>query len=465
MRQSPRRSPARVRPHLRVEERDPNILRPYAANARKHSPRQIQQLTASISCFGFVVPALINANDEIIAGHARIEAAKVLGLDRVPCIRVEHLSNAQERTYRLADNRLAELAAWDSDLLAKELEVLTDLDLDFSIEVTGFDTAEIDLIIEKGASQRPDPADDVPSLVVDRPAVTQLEDLWQLGAHRLFCGDARDARSFERLLGGEKAQIVFADPPYNVPIHGHASGLGRTRHREFAMAGGEMPPTEYLHFLETICANLVVFTIDGSMHFICMDWRHAKALLTAGERVYSELKNICVWNKDNGGMGSLYRSKHELVFVWKAGTAPHINNIELGRSGRYRTNVWDYAGIRHFRDGREDELAMHPTVKPVALVADAIRDCSRRGSIVLDPFAGSGTTLIAADKTGRRAAAIELDPLYVDTAIRRWQAFTGKAAIHTETGVTFAEAERSSSPVVKASSEKHDGGAREADHA
>ena len=291
---------------------------------------------------------------------------KAIGLNRIPCIRVEHLTNAQERAYRLADNRLAELAVWDSDLLAKELEVLTALDLDFSVEVTGFDTAEIDLIIEEGQRQQtPDPADEVPALVADRPAVARAGDLWQLGPHRLLCGDAREAQSFERLMDSEKAQIVFADPPYNVTIHGHVSGLGRVRHREFAMASGEMSSDEYVNFLESVCAKLVAFTADGSMHFICMDWRHAKPLLIAGERVYSELKNICVWNKDNGGMGSLYRSKHELVFVWKAGTAPHINNIELGRAGRYRTNVWDYPGVNSFRNSREDELAMHPTVKPV----------------------------------------------------------------------------------------------------
>ena len=463
MRQPSKRLPARERSELRIEELDPRTLQACAANARKHSPRQLQQLTASIACFGFVIPALINANSEILAGHAQVEAAKAIGLDRIPCIRVEHLSKAQERAFRLADNRLAELATWDSDLLATELQVLTNMDLDFSVEVTGFDTAEIDLIIEEGErKQRPDPADEVPPLVVDRPAVTLPGDLWRLGPHRLFCGDARDARSIERLMGTEKAQTVFTDPPYNVPIHGHASGLGRIRHREFRMATGEMSSIEYVDFLQSICANLVAFTVDGAMHFICMDWRHAKQLLIAGERVYSELKNICVWNKDNGGMGSLYRSKHELVFVWKAGTAPHINNIELGRSGRYRTNVWDYAGVNSFRKDRDDELAMHPTVKPVALVADAIGDCSKRGAIVLDPFAGSGTTLIAAEKTGRRAEAIELDPRYIDTAVRRWEAFTGNPAVHAETGMSFAEAEHSSSRVVNASPEDDDRCAQEA---
>jgi ParB-like chromosome segregation protein Spo0J len=244
MRRASKRRSGRERPELRIEELAPNSLRPYAENARTHSPRQLQQLVASISVFGFVTPAIVNASGEIIAGHARVEAAKAIGLDRIPCIRVENLSKAQERAYRLADNRLAELATWNADLLAKELEVLTDLDLDFSVEVTGFDTAGIDLIIDKGKTQRPDPADEVPR-EAGRPAVSHIGDLWQLGAHRLFCGDAREARSFERLMDREKAQLVFSDPPYNVPIHGHASGLGRIRHREFAMAAGEMSAAEY----------------------------------------------------------------------------------------------------------------------------------------------------------------------------------------------------------------------------
>jgi DNA modification methylase len=261
-------------------------------------------------------------------------------------------------------------------------------------------------------------------------------------------------------MDGEKARIVFADPPYNVPIHGRAPGRGRLSHRQLTMAAD----AEYLDFLDSICANLVAFTVDGGMHFICMDWRHAKSLLIAGGRVYSELKNICVWNKDNPAMGSLYRSKYELVFVWKSGTAPHINNIERGHSRKYRTNVWDYPGVNSAPGGRDDELAMHPMMKPVALVADAIRDCSKRGGIVLDPFAGWGTTIIAAEKTGRRAAAIELDPLHVDTAIRRWQAITGKPAIHADTRMKFAEAEHSSPPAINTSSESDDCGAEEVDH-
>jgi DNA modification methylase len=263
-----------------------------------------------------------------------------------------------------------------------------------------------------------------------------------LGEHRVFCGDATNLRSFEGVLGGGKAQMVFTDPPYNVPISGHVSGLGQVQHREFAMASGEMSEAEFTRFLTTTLAHAAASSEDGAIHFVCMDWRHLSEIVTAGRTVYSELKNVCVWNKDNGGMGSLYRSKHELVFVWKVGTGAHINNIELGRFGRYRANVWDYPGVNGFKSGRGDELGMHPTVKPVALVADAIRDCSKRGGIILDPFAGSGTTVVAAEKTGRRAAVIEIDPHYVDTIVRRWQDFTDQTAIHAVDGMSFADRER-----------------------
>jgi DNA modification methylase len=439
-----RSQPTNLKPSaLLIEHLDPGRLRAYALNARAHPRRQINQLKRSIARFGFVAPALINASDGILAGHARIEAAKQLGLRSVPCIRVEHLRPEEERAYRLADNRLAELASWDRELLGQELRFLFELELDFELEGIGFETTEVDLLIEEVQSKAaPDRADDLPEIDLEQATVSQLGDLWLLGKHRLLCADARDRVSFDRLLEGERAQLVFADPPYNVPIHGHASGLGRLRHREFAMASGEMSPEDFRQFLATVCANLIAASGDGAIHFICIDWRNAHTLLDAASPLYTALKNICVWNKSNGGMGSLYRSKHELVLVWKSGTAPHINNVELGRSGRNRTNVWDYPGVNHFRAGREDELAMHPTVKPVALVADAIRDCTKRGGLVLDPFAGSGTTIIAAEQTGRRAAAIELDPHYIDTAIRRWQSYGGDKAIHAQSGRSFADTEQ-----------------------
>jgi DNA modification methylase len=413
------------------------VLQPYARNARTHSPKQVAQIAASIREFGFNSPILIDRDGEIIAGHGRVEAAKLLGLETVPCVRLEHLSDAQKRAYILADNKLAEKAGWDREILAIELQHLTSLDLDFDVTVTGFEMAEIDLLLGSPASEG-DSVDRVPPIECG-PAVTQFGDIWQIGRHRLICGDATNAATYARLLDGEKAQMIFTDPPYNVKIDGNVCGLGSVTHREFAMASGEMTEPEFTHFLGTVFANLAEHAVDGALHFVCMDWRHMTEVLAAGQPVYSELKNLCVWAKTNGGMGSLYRSQHELVFVYKSGRASHINNVELGRHGRYRTNVWTYAGINSFGAHRDAELAMHPTVKPVALVADAILDCSKRKGLILDAFAGSGTTLVAAERTGRRGYGVELDPRYCDLIVRRVQEVVKAEALHLETSKSFSE--------------------------
>jgi DNA modification methylase len=419
-----------------AESMSVSMLKPYARNARTHSRKQIKKIAASIERFGFVNPVLIDEDHQIIAGHGRVAAAKTLGLNEVPVLRVEHLSEQEKRAYILADNRLAEDAGWDQELLAIELQGL--LDCDFAIEVTGFEASEVDIVLDDAAAAKApdqDLDDEIPPL--SQQAITQAGDVWQLGSHRLLCGDALIAASYERLLDQNKASMIFTDPPYNVPITGHVSGLGRQKHREFAMASGEMTPEQFQAFLQNVFGHLAGHSVPGSIHFICMDWRHMAETLAAGECVYGELKNLCVWVKSNGGMGTFYRSRHELVFAFKNGAGEHINNFELGQYGRYRTNVWEYAGVNSFGRERDDALAMHPTVKPVALVADALRDCSKRGQIVLDPFAGSGTTLIAAEKTGRKARVVELDPLYCDTIIRRWQKVTGKRAIHVASRQCF----------------------------
>ena len=421
---------------MKIEHTPVRELRPYAANARTHSKKQVKQIARSIAKFGFCNPVLIDDTKQIIAGHGRVEAAKLLGIDAVPTCQLAHLSETDKRAYILADNKLAEKAGWDKELLAIELQGLIELDVD--IELTGFDTSEIDIILEDAREATGDPSgpeDEVPNAL--GPAVTQTGDLWLLGTHRLLCGDARDQAAYDRLLEGAKAEFVFTDPPYNVAIDGHVCGLGRVHHREFAMGSGEMSEAEFTAFLKAVFGVLAENTVDGSIHQICMDWRHMGEMLGAGRAVYSELKNLCVWNKNNGGMGTFYRSKHELVFVWKSGTAPHINNFELGQHGRHRANVWDYPGINTMRAGRLEELAMHPTVKPVILVADALKDCSRRRGLVLDPFCGSGTILIAAERTGRKARALEIDPTYVDVAVRRWQTYTGKSAVFSGSGETF----------------------------
>jgi DNA modification methylase len=419
-------------------------LRPHPGNARTHSKRQIRQIADSIQRFGFTNPVLIGSEGQIIAGHGRVEAAKLLGFESVPTVRLSHLTVAQCRAYVIADNKLALNAGWDRELLAIELQGL--IDIDFDVELTGFSLAEIDIVLDEAREGSPSgPAeaeDEIPALEHPATAVTRSGDMWRLGRHRLICGDSRNRSAFDLLMDNERADLIFTDPPYNVPIDGHVTGLGRIRHREFAMGVGEMSRDEFTRFLQQTLGHAAALARDGAIAFVCMDWRHMGELLKAGQAVFSELKNLCIWNKTNGGMGTFYRSKHELVFVFKAGTAPHTNTFGLGDGGRYRTNVWDHAGVNTLRPGRSEDLAMHPTVKPVALVVDAIKDCSRRGQIVLDPFAGSGTALIAAEKTGRQARAIEFDPAYCDVILRRFERVTGKQANHATTGMSFEEVEQ-----------------------
>jgi DNA modification methylase len=390
----------------------------------------VRQIADSIRRFGFVNPVLIDAEGQIIAGHGRVLAAQELGLPTVPVLAITHLSPAEKRAYILADNRLAEKAGWDRELLAIELQGL--IDLDFEIELVGFELAEIDLILDEDRARRsgtkPEDADIVPQ-VAPGPAITQPGDVWHLGPHRLICGDARDPAALDRLLGKDEVDLIFTDPPYNVAIDGHVGGLGKVKHREFAFASGEMSPAEFTSFLREALAPAAARCREGAIAYVCMDWRHMREMLAAGDAVFDELKNLCIWNKTNGGMGSFYRSKHELVFVWKVRAGRHVNSFGLGDTGRYRTKVWDYAGVNTFGASRDEDLAMHPTVKPVALVGDAIRDCSRRGDIVLDMFGGSGSTLIAADQAGRQARLIEYDPQYCDVIVKRWEKLTGKAAV------------------------------------
>lgn len=412
-------------------------LKPYPRNARAHTPKQILEIADSMKSYGVTMPILVDGNRVVIAGHARLEALKLLGRKWVHVIELAHLTEAQVRAYRLADNKLSENSSWNVELLGIELRDLAELDVDCDLSIPGFETGEIDFLVQNLASDSSDERDEIPAIDESEPPVTREGDLWILDRNRVLCADARKRKAFEILMDDKEATMVITDPPYNVPINGHVSGLGRIQHREFAMGAGELSEPEFTSVLATVMRLLADHSIDGSLHFFFMDWRHIREIIAAGRKVYSEFKNLCVWVKDNGGMGSLYRSGHELVFVFKHGAAPHINNVELGKHGRNRTNVWCYPGANTMRAGRLEELAMHPTVKPVALVADAIMDCSKRGDIVLDCFGGSGTTLIAAQKTGRRAYLMEIDPAYVDVTIRRYQKVTGKAAIHTPSGLSF----------------------------
>lgn len=413
-----------------------NTLKPNARNARTHSRAQIRGIARSIDRFGFLAPILADETRTILAGHGRYEAAKRLGLKELPVRFVDHLSDAEKRAYMLADNRIAEAAGWDRDLLAVELGEL--VELDFEVELTGFSVPEIDLIIEEAAAKTNDaPAEPEERLEVPAVPVSRPGDLWQLGPHRLFCGSALDAAAYEALLGGQAASAVFTDSPYNVPIAGHVSGLGKVKHRDFACAVGEMSRDAFTDFLATALGHAASCSEPGAVHFVCMDWRHVGELEAAGRSVYGEFLNICVWDKVTAGMGSLYRSRHELVFVYRVGAEPHRNNVDLGRHGRNRTNVWSYRGMAGFAKDRDATLKLHPTVKPITMVADALLDVTKRGDLVLDPFSGSGTTLLACEKVGRRAAVIELDPGYVDVACQRFLKMTGRTATLAETREGF----------------------------
>ena len=421
--------------HPHIEMVATMSLKPNPRNARTHTDKQISQIATSIERFTWLVPIIIDDKNMIAAGHGRWLAAKRMNLTEVPVIRAKFLTEADRRAFALAENRIAQLSGWDDELLAEELTIL--FEGGYNLEITGFSTSDLDFSIpETKPKEEPelvelqDPA---------APVVTRVGDLWLSGPHVAYCGDARRAESWEALLGDERAHLVFCDSPYNVPINGFVSGNGAHQHREFVMGAGEMSPGEFTTFLRAIFRNCVRFSAEGSIHYQCMDWRHMREILDAADGVYSEHKQLIVWNKKVGALGTFYRSQHELVFVFKSGKGKHTNNFGLGDTGRYRTNVIDIAGANTFRKGRAADLAAHSTVKPTALVADFLLDCSNRGDLVVDPCLGSGTLLIAAHRTSRRGAGIELDPGYVDTALRRLQAVSGVEAVLADDGRTFSE--------------------------
>ncbi|WP_158886335.1 DNA methyltransferase [Rhodanobacter sp. L36] len=425
-------------------------------NPRKHTARQIGQLAKSIEAFGFNNPLLIDNDNVVIAGEARRQAVIRLGWTEVPTISLQHLTEHQIRGYRIADNALSDNSSWDERLLAENLTILSKADLDFDLEAIGFEMPEIEFRI-RGAED--DVSETVKLPAADAAAVSTLGDLWQLGPHQILCGSALLAEDYDRLLDGKKVQAVFSDPPYNVKVDGHVSGNGAIHHREFAMASGEMSREAFTTFLTQSIGLMRAHSEPGALVYLAMDWRHIKEMIDAYEAVGLDSLNLCVWAKDNGGMGSFYRSQHELFFVLRHPGAPHRNNIQLGRFGRYRTNVWRYAGVNTFgrTTGEGNLLALHPTVKPVALIAEAIRDSTDPGHTVLDPFLGSGSTLLAAERTGRVAFGIELDPLYVDVAIRRWQSATGQEATRVGDGRPFnaIAAERGSTLLNSAGERRH----------
>lgn len=411
-------------PKLTISDKNIEQIKQYKNNPKLHSKHQIKQIADSIKEFGFVNPVLLDENGEIIAGHGRFMAAQLLNMTTIPTITLSHLSDSQKRLYRIADNKLTELGKWDITALEIEIKELESLNL--NLELTGFETEEIDNLILGNSGTTNSKDDNIPEL---KPAdyKSKLGDVWQLGRHFLICGDALKAETYTKLMGNKRAQMILTDPPYNVRVKDIGSS-GKIKHDEFAMASGEMSSDEFVTFLNTFMKHTKEYSIYGSLHYLFMDWRHGIEMGLAASTVYDELKNICVWVKNNGGMGSLYRSQHELCFIYKNGKASHMNNINLGAHGRYRTNIWEYAGANGSADGKEN-LKLHPTVKPVAMLKDAILDVTKRGDIVLDCFLGSGSTLIACEQTGRICYGIELEPKYCDVTIKRYEELTGDNAV------------------------------------
>lgn len=421
--------------HPKIEMVSVASLIPNPRNVRDHPDSQVSKLAMIIKRYGWLVPIIIDDDDMIVAGHCRLQVAIKLGMAEVPVIRAKFVTERDKRAFALAENRIPELSTTDKKMLNDELVFL--FEDGYPLEITGFTTADIEFTIPQTK-----PAETPETVELPTPntkAVTRLRDRWIIGPHIIVCGDSRDAAIWELLLGDERVSLVFADPPYNVPIDGHVSGNGKNKHRDFVMGVGEMSTPEFTAFLRAIFRNCVRFSRNGSIHYHAMDWRHMMELMDAADGVYSEHKQLVVWKKNNGGQGAFYRSQHELIFVFKSGKAKHINNFKLGETCRYRTNVVDYAGANTFRKGRDADLEAHSTVKPTALVMDFLLDCSHKGDLVADPCLGSGTTLLAAHHTGRRGAGIELDPLYCDTALSRLGSVTGFTPILDGDGRTFED--------------------------
>ena len=418
-------------------------LREYSSNPKIHEEKQIQQIAKSIERFGFNNPILVDERSEVIAGHGRLLAARLLKLEAVPVVRLIHHSEAEKRASRIADNKLSENGRWDTDLLKLEFSEIEKLALnledELNLDITGFDFKEIDVLLadNKPNEKADEKLNSVP-YVPENEIVSQHGDVWLLGKHKVICGDARQEETYQRLFEEVKVNMVFIDPPYNVKIQGHVCGAGQTKHKDFAFGSGERNEAEVISFLKSSLANKAKYSTENSIHYVCMDCRHIYELLSAARDIYPKMLNMAVWYKKNGGMGSFYRSQHELIFAYPFGYGPHVNNVYLGNHGRYRTNVCHYAGVNSF-GSEQKNLKMHPTVKPVELVRDAILDASKRNNIVLDAFLGSGTTLIAAEKAGRVCYGIEYEPLYIDTIIRRYYELTGVWAVRKDDDKPYNE--------------------------
>ena len=418
-----------ILPSLQIERCPVASLGSYLRKLRKSDPAHVRETANSISALGFNVPLLVGKDNVIIDGESRLEAAKLLGLSSVPCIRVDHLDETEQRLLRLAVNRLGEKGSWDIGELEAEFKEL--IIADAPIEISGFGSDEIDQIVI-GGENAPEVGDLAPP--PGASAIAQVGDLFLLGPHRLICGNATDPALVERLMQTDVARMVFTDEPFNVAIRGNVSGGD---HREFVMATGEMTDEQFLEFNRKWMDAVIPHLVDGGVLGTFIDWRGLTIAHAAATALGLTPLNLVVWAKTNAGMGSLYRSQHELLPLFKKGAASHVNNISLGQRGRHRTNLWTYPGASSFGSDARKGLQDHPTVKPTAMLQDALIDLTNRGEIILDPFLGSGSTLIAAENTGRICCGVELDPLYVDVVIRRYEGVTGTPASLADTGETF----------------------------
>jgi DNA modification methylase len=412
-------------------------IKPYPGRARVHKKAQQSKLEKVIGHYGQVTPIVVDNNNEIIDGHAVWEAMKALEHDEIAVVVVVNCTEPEIKALRLALNRIACDAGWDNEVLRADFELF--VSIGFDLELTGFDAVEIDGILDVDVQKLNVVEEEAVIPAAQKLPITGIGDIWNCGKHRIGCGDACDQDFVDKLLAGTRAGLCFVDPPYNVPISGFVTGKGRAKHREFVSGAGELSAEQFTALLERALNVLKKSASQSALIYACMDWRHIYELLCAGRQTQLELVNFCVWAKTNAGMGSLYRSQHELICVFKAGNARHLNNVELGRHGRNRSNLWTYRGMNSFGSGRDQLLSSHPTIKPVLLIADAIRDVTKRGEVVLDTFLGSGSTIMAAEETGRVGVGLDLDPIYVDVAVRRWQTQTRRDAIHAETGETFEE--------------------------
>jgi DNA modification methylase len=421
-------SPSDPRYQLQIEYLPTTSLVLNPNNARHHSESQVRKLGASMLRSGCPNPVLIDNNNVAWCGNGRVMAALRVGISHLPVIRLSHMSEADLRAYALADNRIAQDSSWSRKMLKAELQGLAELG--YELELSGFTTLEIDTVLSLGEDEPASSQDDIVELPDETPPISRIGDLWHIGDHRLVCGDARMPFVYERLLQGERIQMVFVDPPYGVKIQNNVSGRGRFKHLDFVMGADGVADSEFaMELLRPAFRCIAAHALPGCIAFCCMDWRGGPKLLDAAQGIFHELKNLVIWVKSNAALGSFYRNQYEMVYVFKVSPGQHINNFGLGEGGRHRSNVWQYPGANVFRKGRMEDLADHPTVKPKNLVADALLDCSKRGGIVLDSFAGSGTTLIACEMTGRKGRGIELDPKYCDVILRRLQKETGKVAL------------------------------------